>query len=181
MEVKKDQKLVISVKIRPEVANLQRLIIPHEKFDTVTCLGQITNFDTFWGTQRQMGVKKVKNCPSCEKLPQKKKICTDAGYFFHEKCSLFYPFWGTLGVKKGEILREETIYANLLSLCNNENFKQIKQEMLAHSRTLGKWVTVTNHIRDASKFLSRIAAYRNKKYRAVPTGSTRVASAIINI
>ena len=32
--------------------------------------------------------------------------------------------------------------------------------MLAHSGTLGKWVT--DYIHDASKFLSKIAAYRDK-------------------
>ena len=38
----------------PEAANLHREVISHQRFDTVTHLGQITNFDSFWGI---LGVK----------------------------------------------------------------------------------------------------------------------------
>ena len=51
----------------------------------------------------------------------------------------------------------------LLALCNDENFKQIKQEILAHSGTMGKWVT--DYIRNVSKFLSKIAVYRDKNIK----------------
>ena len=37
---------------------------------------------------------------------------------------------------------------------------QIKQQILAHSGAMGKWVT--DYIRGGSKFLSRIAAYQDK-------------------
>ena len=57
-------------------------------------------------------------------------------------------------------LREETTHTNLLAFFNDENFKQIKQQILAHSGTMGKWVT--DYISGVSKFLSRIAAYRDK-------------------
>ena len=57
-------------------------------------------------------------------------------------------------------LREETTHANSLALCNDENFKQIKQQILAHLRTMSKWVT--DYIRYVSKFSSEIAAYRDK-------------------
>ena len=63
-------------------------------------------------------------------------------------------------ISKVKKLKEETTYANLLALCKNENFKQIKQQILAHSKTMGKWVT--DYIRNVSKFLSRIATYRDK-------------------
>ena len=57
-------------------------------------------------------------------------------------------------------LRVEAKRANLLALCNNENLKQIKRQMLAHSRSMGKGVT--HYIRDVSKLLSRIAANQDK-------------------
>ena len=57
-------------------------------------------------------------------------------------------------------LREVTTHGNLLALYNDENFKQINQRILAHSGTMGKWVT--DYIRDVSKFLSKIATYREK-------------------
>ena len=60
-------------------------------------------------------------------------------------------------ISKVKKLREETAHGNLLALCNDKDFKQIKQQILAHSETMGKWVT--DYIRDVSKFLSRIAAY----------------------
>ena len=52
------------------------------------------------------------------------------------------------------------MHANLLALCNDENFKQIKQQILTYSGTMGKWVT--NYIRDVSKLLSKLAAYQGK-------------------
>ena len=63
-------------------------------------------------------------------------------------------------ISKVKKLREETTHANLLVLCIDENFMQIKQQILAHSGAMDKWVT--DYIRDGSKFLSRIAAYRDK-------------------
>ena len=69
-------------------------------------------------------------------------------------------------------LREETTHAKELALCKDKNLQQIKQQILAHSETMGKWVT--DYIPDVRKFLSRIAAYRDKKYRAAPTGTTRL-------
>ena len=53
--------------------------------------------------------------------------------------------------------RKETTHGILLVSCNDENL-QIKQQILAHSGTMDKWVTDKMH--DVSKFLSRIAAYR---------------------
>ena len=61
---------------------------------------------------------------------------------------------------QSEELREETTHGNLLALCNDENFKQIKQQILANSGTMGQWIT--DYLRDVSKFLSRTAAYWNK-------------------
>ena len=63
-------------------------------------------------------------------------------------------------ISKVKKLREKPTHAILLALCSNENFEQIKQQMLGHSRTMGKWVT--DYIRGVSKFLLRIAAYRDK-------------------
>ena len=68
--VKKGQKLFISLKVSPPppppgAENLCREVISHQRFGTVTHLGQITIFDPFWGT---LGVtwesKRVKNCLS---------------------------------------------------------------------------------------------------------------------
>ena len=63
-------------------------------------------------------------------------------------------------ISKVEKLRKERMHANLLALCNDENFKQIKQQILTYSGTMGKWVT--NYIRDVSKLLSKLAAYQGK-------------------
>ena len=57
-------------------------------------------------------------------------------------------------------LRDDPSRANLDALCRDENFKQVKEKILAHTGTMGKWVT--EYIRDVSRFLSRIAAYRDK-------------------
>ena len=58
-------------------------------------------------------------------------------------------------ISKVKKLREETTHANILALCNDENFKQIKQQILTPSGTMGKWVI--DYIRDVRKFLSSIA------------------------
>ena len=36
-------------------------------------------------------------------------------------------------------IREDTTHANLLAVCNDDNFKQIKQKTLVRSGTMGKW------------------------------------------
>ena len=41
-------------------------------------------------------------------------------------------------ISKVKKLREKTTHANLLALCNDENFMQIKQQILAHSGTMIK-------------------------------------------
>ena len=64
----KNSQLPISLKVppfAPEAARLHREIIYRQKFDTVTNLGQITNFDTYRGTWVLMGIKKVKNYQPC--------------------------------------------------------------------------------------------------------------------
>ena len=53
MGVKMGSKLPISLKVRyppPEVANLHREVLSHQRFDTVTSLGQITIFRPSWST-----------------------------------------------------------------------------------------------------------------------------------
>ena len=109
--VKKDQKLPISLKIPPGVANLHRGIIYHETFDTVIHLGQITTFDYLWGI---LGLKCGSKIEHLAKPPQQKqKICTGSWISFHEKfdvvtyllhTTVSHTFWGTLGVKKGQKL-----------------------------------------------------------------------------
>ena len=78
----------------------------------------------------------------------------------HFKCKSLAKDFKLNFISKVKKLREKTTHANLLVLCTDENFMQIKQQILAHSGTMGKWVT--DYIRDVSKFLSRIAAYRDK-------------------
>ena len=60
-------------------------------------------------------------------------------------------------ISKMKKLREETTLTNLLAVCNDENFKQIKQPIFDHSGIMGKWVT--DSIRDVINF---IAAYRDR-------------------
>ena len=61
MGVKMGSKLPISLKVAPpEVANLHREVLSHQRFDTVTSLGQITIFHPFWSTS---GSKMIKNYP----------------------------------------------------------------------------------------------------------------------
>ena len=73
------------------------------------------------------------------------------------KCKSFEKDFQLNFFSKVKKLREETTHANLLALCNDENFKQIKLQKLPLSGTMGKWVT--DNMRDVSKFFSRIAAY----------------------
>ena len=48
----------------PETANLHREIISDQRFDTITQLGQIKKFDSFWRHPgRQMGVQKGQKLP----------------------------------------------------------------------------------------------------------------------
>ena len=65
LEVKKDQKMAISLKVPPpEAENVHREIISLQIFHSVTHLGQIRNFDTFCGSLGvQMGVKKGQKLP----------------------------------------------------------------------------------------------------------------------
>ena len=44
-------------------------------------------------------------------------------------------------ISKVKNLREETTHANLLAGCNDENLKQINQQIFGHSETMGKWLT----------------------------------------
>ena len=56
----------ISLKVapHPEAAYLHREMISQQRFDTVTHLGQIKNFDQFWGHPgRLMGVQKSQKLP----------------------------------------------------------------------------------------------------------------------
>ena len=73
--------------------------------------------------------------------------------------SLENDFWLNF-ISKVKKPREEIAHGNLPALCNDEDLKQIKQQIWTYSRTMGKWVT--DYIRDVSKFLSRIAAYRDR-------------------
>ena len=57
-------------------------------------------------------------------------------------------------------LREITIHENLLDPCNDEKFKQIKQQILANSWKMAK--SVTEYVRNVRKVLSRIAAYQDQ-------------------
>ena len=51
MGLKMGSKLPISLKVvPPEVANLHKEVLSHQRFDTVTSLGQITIFRPFWST-----------------------------------------------------------------------------------------------------------------------------------
>ena len=48
----------------PEVANFHREIIFYQRFDTIAHLGQIKNFDSFWGhPEHQMGLQKDQRLP----------------------------------------------------------------------------------------------------------------------
>ena len=48
----------------PEIANLHRKIIFYQRFDTITHLGQIKHFESFWGRpEHQMGVQKGQKLP----------------------------------------------------------------------------------------------------------------------
>ena len=78
------------------------------------------------------------------------------GALFRFKCKSLEEDFQLNFISKVKKLREETTHANLLSLCNGENFKQVKQQILAHSGTMGGWIT--DYIRDVTKFLSRKAA-----------------------
>ena len=73
------------------------------------------------------------------------------------KCKSFKKDFQLNFTSKVKKLREETTHGNLLALCNDENFKQIKQQILVNSGTMGKWIT--DYLRDINKFLSRTAAY----------------------
>ena len=73
--------------------------------------------------------------------------------------SLENDFWLNF-ISKVKKPREEIAHGNLPALCNDEDLKQIKQQIWTYSRTMGKWVT--DYIRDVSKFLSRIAVYRDR-------------------
>ena len=79
---------------------------------------------------------------------------------FHFKFKSFEKDFQLNFISKVKKLGEESTHRNLPGFYNDEDIKQIKQQILAHSGTMGKWVT--DYIRDVSKFLSRIAAYRHK-------------------
>ena len=70
MGVKKGQ-LPISLKVATQKLQICKEIIFHKKFNTVTHLGQITNFDPFGAYLDQMQVKKIKNCQPCKKSLRK--------------------------------------------------------------------------------------------------------------
>ena len=57
-------------------------------------------------------------------------------------------------------LRENPTHANLVALCSHEKFRLVKENIMAYTGTMGEWIS--EYIRDVSKFLSRIAAYRDK-------------------
>ena len=62
--------------VLPEAVNFHREIISHHRFDTVTHIRQITNFDTLWEPWRlNWGPKRSKIADPTNNNSQKLQIC----------------------------------------------------------------------------------------------------------